>query len=98
VSASEESYFRSPGDGRPQACIPATALVWALLMGTLLRRLAFAAIEDLVGSEAQRAPLLLFGVLNPKSHICDLRFRASGLKRRASRSALLLFCPFSRGV
>jgi len=50
-----ESYLRSPGDGRTQARIPATALVWALLMGTLLRRLAFAAIEDLVCSEARRA-------------------------------------------
>ena len=50
-----KSYFRSPGDGRPQARIPASTLVWALLMGTLLRRLAFAAIEDLVGSEARRA-------------------------------------------
>jgi len=50
-----KSYFRSPGDGRKQARIPATALVWALLMGTLLRRLAFAAIEDLVSSEARRA-------------------------------------------
>ena len=50
-----KSYLQSPGDGRKQARIPATALVWALLMGTLLRRLAFAAIEDLVGSEARRA-------------------------------------------
>jgi hypothetical protein len=50
-----KSYFRSPGDGRQQARIPASALVWALLMGTLLRRLAFAAIEDLVCSEARRA-------------------------------------------
>jgi hypothetical protein len=47
------SYLRSPGDGRPQARIPASALVWALLMGTLLRRLAFAAIEALVCSGAR---------------------------------------------
>jgi hypothetical protein len=50
-----KSYLQSPGDGRTRARIPATALVWALLMGTLLRRLAFAAMEDLVGSEARRA-------------------------------------------
>jgi len=50
-----KSYLRSPGDGRPQARIPASALVWALLMGTLLRRLAFAAIEALVCSGARRA-------------------------------------------
>ena len=50
-----KSYFRSPGDGRQQGRIPATALVWALLMGALLRRGAFAAIEALVCSRARRA-------------------------------------------
>ena len=50
-----KSYFRSPGDGRQQGRIPATALVWALLMGALLRRVAFAAIEALVGLRARRA-------------------------------------------
>ena len=50
-----KSYLGSPGDGRTQARIPASALVWALLMGALLRRLAFAAIEALVCSGARRA-------------------------------------------
>jgi len=50
-----KSYLRSPGDGRTQARIPATGLVWALLMGALLRRLAFAAVEALVCSGARRA-------------------------------------------
>lgn len=50
-----KSYLRSPGDGRKQGRIPATALVWALLMGTLLRRLTFAGIEALVRSSARRA-------------------------------------------
>jgi len=50
-----KSYLRSPGDGRTQGRIPARALVWALLMGALLRRLAFAAIEGLVSSPARRA-------------------------------------------
>ena len=49
-----KSYLRSPGDGRTQGRIPATALLWALLMGAWLRRLAFAAIEGLVGSRARR--------------------------------------------
>jgi len=48
-----KSYLQSPGDGRPQGRIPATALVWALLIGALLRRGAFAAIEALVGSRAR---------------------------------------------
>lgn len=50
-----KSYLRFPGDGRSQGRIPAPALVWALLMGTWLRRAAFAAIEALVGSPARRA-------------------------------------------
>jgi hypothetical protein len=50
-----KSYLQAPGDGRTQGHIPATALLWALLMGTLLRRVAFAAIEALVHSPARRA-------------------------------------------
>jgi hypothetical protein len=50
-----KSYLRSPGDGRAAGRIPAAALLWALLMGALLRRAAFAAIEALVGSRARRA-------------------------------------------
>ena len=49
------SYLQAPGDGRKQGRIPATALLWALLMGALLRRVAFAAIEALVCSRARRA-------------------------------------------
>ena len=33
-----KSYLRSPGDGRAAGRIPAAALLWALLMGALLRR------------------------------------------------------------
>ena len=47
------SYLRSPGDGRASGHIPASALLWALFMGALLRRAAFAAIETLVGSRAR---------------------------------------------
>ena len=47
-----KSYLRSPGDGRAAGRIPAAALVWALLMGVLLRRAAFAAVEALVGWRA----------------------------------------------
>ena len=43
-----KSYLRSPGDGRAAGRIPAAALLWALFMGALLRRAAFAAIEALV--------------------------------------------------
>lgn len=50
-----KSYLRFPGDGRAQGRIPAAALLWALLMGMLLRRAAFAGIEARVGSRARRA-------------------------------------------
>ena len=50
-----KSYLQSPGDGRREGHLPATALVWALLIGALLRRAAFAAIEALVHSPARRA-------------------------------------------
>jgi hypothetical protein len=50
-----QSYLRWPGDGRSEGRIPAAALLWALLMGALLRRAAFAGIEALVCSRARRA-------------------------------------------
>jgi len=50
-----KAYLRSPGDGRAAGRIPAGALLWALLMGVLLRRAAFAGIEALVCSRARRA-------------------------------------------
>lgn len=48
------SYLRDPGDGRRQAQIPAKDLLWSLVLGTILRQLAFLAIEALVGSKARR--------------------------------------------
>ena len=48
-----QSYLRSPGDGRAAGRIPASALLWALFMGAMLRRAAFAAIEALVDSRAR---------------------------------------------
>jgi hypothetical protein len=50
-----KAYLQRPGDGRPQGRIPAPALLWALLIGALLRRAAFAGIEALVRSRARRA-------------------------------------------
>jgi len=47
-------YFRSPGDGRLRPQIPAHALLWALLIGHLLRQYAFHAVEALVRSPARR--------------------------------------------
>src|SRR5260370_7964012 len=49
------SYFRSPGDGRPQPQIPAQALLWSLLIGQVLRACPFLAVERLGRSSARRA-------------------------------------------
>jgi hypothetical protein len=50
-----QSYFRSPGDGRPQPQISAQALLWSLLIGQVLRACSFLAVERLVRSSARRA-------------------------------------------
>ena len=42
------TYLRAPGAGRGQPQIPAAALLWALLIGQLLRECAFHAVEALV--------------------------------------------------
>lgn len=49
------AYVRGPGDGRCRPQIPAAALVWALLVGQVLREGNFYAVEALVRSPARRA-------------------------------------------
>jgi len=48
-------YFADPGDGRPQPQIPARVLLWALVLGRLLREPSFHGVEQLVRSAACRA-------------------------------------------
>jgi hypothetical protein len=48
-------YFRGPGDGRDRPQIPAAVLVWALVVGQVLRECSFHGVEALVRSPAQRA-------------------------------------------
>ena len=47
-------YLKHPGDGRRQPQIPAAGLLWGLLVGQLLRRCSFHALEALVRSPARR--------------------------------------------
>lgn len=47
-------YLQAPGDGRPQPNIPASNLLWALLIGQILRECSFAAVEALARSPARR--------------------------------------------
>jgi hypothetical protein len=49
------TYFRAPGDGRLSPQIPASTLLWPILIGFILRQSAFRAIEVWVGSAARRA-------------------------------------------
>ena len=48
-------YLAHPGDGRPQPQIPARVLLWALVLGRLLREPSFHGVEQLVRSSACRA-------------------------------------------
>ena len=45
-----KSYFQDPGDGRVHPHIPAPDLVWAVVMGHILREASFLRLEWLVHS------------------------------------------------
>jgi len=47
-------YLRDPGDGRRQPQISAQLLLWALLLGQILRQYSFHGVEALVRSAARR--------------------------------------------
>jgi len=47
-------YLEDPGDGRQQPQIPAQALLWALLLGQILRQSSFHAVEALAHTRARR--------------------------------------------
>ena len=48
-------YLQAPGDGRGRPQIPASVLLWALVIGHVLREWAFHGVEALVRSPARRA-------------------------------------------
>jgi hypothetical protein len=48
-----KSYFQQPGDGRTQPYIPASDIVWAVVMGHILRVNSFLHLEWLVHSPAR---------------------------------------------
>jgi Transposase DDE domain len=50
-----QEYLEHPGDGRRWPQIPAAMLVWAQLLGFVLRETSFHALEALVRSPARRA-------------------------------------------
>jgi hypothetical protein len=48
-------YLRRPGDGRRQPLLPASTLLWALLIALLLRCYSFPGVEALARSRGRRA-------------------------------------------
>jgi hypothetical protein len=77
-------YLKNPGDGRQQPQIPAQALLWALLVGQILRQSSFHAVEALVRSSARRT-------LAIAAPFCDdtLGYFTERLDPGATRQALL---------
>lgn len=49
-----KAYLQSPGDGRRFPQIPAQAMLWAILLGQILRECSFHGLESLVGSTRRR--------------------------------------------
>lgn len=50
-----QAYVRAPGDGRVRPQIPAAVLLWAMLIGQVLREWSFHGVEALVRSPARPA-------------------------------------------
>src|SRR5207302_9233655 len=77
-------YLKDPGDGRQQPQIPAQALLWALLIGQILRQSSFHAVEALVRSSARRT-------LRIATPLCDdtLGYFTERLDPHPMRQALL---------
>jgi hypothetical protein len=77
-------YLKNPGDGRPQPQIPASVLLWALLIGQILRSSSFHAVEALVHSSARRT-------LSIATSFCDdtLGYFTERLDPGPTRQALL---------
>jgi hypothetical protein len=77
-------YLEDPGDGRQQPQIPAQALLWALLIGQILRQSSFPALEALVRSSARHT-------LSIATPFCDdtLGYFTERLDPHPTRQALL---------
>ena len=78
-----QSYLDAPGDGRRRPQIPAAVLVWALLVGQVLRECSFHGVEALVRSRAR-------GALRVRRHFGDdtLGYFTERLDPGATRTAL----------
>jgi predicted small metal-binding protein len=77
-------YLQDPGDGRRQPQIPAQVLLWAVLIGQILRQASFHAVEALARSSARRS-------LSIATPFCDdtLGYFTERLDPGPTRQALL---------
>lgn len=87
------SFLNSPGDGRPYPQIPAKTLLWALLLGQLLRECSFHGIESLVRIFGCRALLVnrtfsddTLGYFTERLDAARCREALAGVVRRAKRN------------
>ena len=86
------AYLHAPGDGRVQPQIPAAALLWALLIGHILRDSAFHAIESLVRSGARALGVSrafsddALGYFTERLHPAPTRQALADCVRRAKRN------------
>jgi len=87
------SFLHSPGDGRLYPQIPAKALLWALLLGQLLRECSFYGIESLVRLGGCRALLVnrtfsddTLGYFTERLDATRCREALAGVLRRAKRN------------
>ena len=78
------AYLRAPGDGRVAPVVPASAVVWALLVAYVVRDGAFHAVEALVRSRARRAVGLRQGFGDD-----TVAYVTERLDVRATRAALV---------
>jgi Transposase DDE domain len=78
------SFLQAPGDGRKYPQIPAETLLWALLLGQVLREYSFSGVESLVRLSRRRA-------LRVKQRFCDdtLSYFTERLEVTPCRAALV---------
>ena len=94
-------YLEIPGDGRKFPQIPARAMLWAMLLGQILRECSFHALESLVGSGRQRSLGVsrkfgddALGYFSERLDAAPTRQAAIQVVRQAKRNKAFQNCTF----
>ncbi len=93
-------YFQTPGDGRVQPQIPARTLLWAWLLGQILREWSFLAVEALVRSAPRALSLSrsfsddTLAYFSERLQVQPLRQVLAQLVRQAKRNKAFQETPF----